>query len=87
MNNNAAFPITKEQAESILKIKNKLYPSLPEYYDTMYLDGYEPWQIIEANQKRFYGDYIERIEAYESSQKDSSEDYQLNIKSEVNTKK
>jgi hypothetical protein len=22
--------------------------NLPEYYDSMYLDGYEPWQIYEA---------------------------------------
>ncbi|MCI7741238.1 MAG: hypothetical protein MSO56_02875 [Clostridiales bacterium] len=21
---------------------------LPDYYDTMYLDGYKPWEIVEA---------------------------------------
>ena len=25
---------------------------LPEYYDTMYMDGYEPWEIMEAVHKR-----------------------------------
>ena len=25
---------------------------IPEYYDTMYMDGYEPWEIMEAAHKR-----------------------------------
>ena len=25
---------------------------IPEYYDTMYMDGYEPWEIMEAVHKR-----------------------------------
>ena len=25
---------------------------IPEYYDTMYMDGYEPWEILEAVHKR-----------------------------------
>lgn len=25
---------------------------IPEYYDSMYLDGYEPWEIMEAVHKR-----------------------------------
>ena len=25
---------------------------MPEYYDTMYMDGYEPWEIMEAVHKR-----------------------------------
>ena len=24
---------------------------IPEYYDTMYMDGYEPWEILEAVHK------------------------------------
>ena len=27
-------------------------PPIPEYYDTMYMDGYEPWEIMEAVHKR-----------------------------------
>ena len=25
---------------------------IPEYYDTMYMEGYEPWEIMEAVHKR-----------------------------------
>ena len=25
---------------------------IPEYYDTMYMDGYEPWEIMEAAHKK-----------------------------------
>ena len=25
---------------------------IPEYYDWMYLDGFEPWQIMVASRKR-----------------------------------
>ena len=25
---------------------------IPEYYDSMYMDGYEPWEIMEAVHKR-----------------------------------
>ena len=25
---------------------------IPEYYDTKYMDGYEPWEIMEAVHKR-----------------------------------
>ena len=25
---------------------------IPEYYDTMYMDGYEPWEIMEAVHKK-----------------------------------
>lgn len=25
--------------------------NIPEYYDTMYLDGFEPWQIMAAAHK------------------------------------
>ena len=34
--------------ENILRRKSPI----PEYYDTMYMDGYEPWEIMEAVHKR-----------------------------------
>jgi ribulose kinase len=34
--------------ENILRRKRPI----PEYYDTMYMDGYEPWEIMEAVHKR-----------------------------------
>lgn len=30
---------------------------LPDYYDTMYLDGFEPWQILEAAHRTLYKRY------------------------------
>lgn len=27
------------------KMRNK---RIPDYYDTMYMDGYQPWEILEA---------------------------------------
>ena len=27
---------------------------LPDYYDTLYLDGFEPWQILEAAHRTLY---------------------------------
>ena len=39
---------------------NEYHKSLPEYYDTMYLDGYTPEQIMEAHRrtmtKKYYAD-------------------------------
>ena len=34
--------------ENILRRKRPI----PEYYDTMYMDGYEPWEIMVAVHKR-----------------------------------
>lgn len=34
--------------ENILRRKRPI----PEYYDTMYMDGYEPWEIMDAVHKR-----------------------------------
>ena len=31
---------------------------LPDYYDTMYLDGFEPWQILEAAHRTLYKRYL-----------------------------
>ena len=39
---------------------NEYHKNLPEYYDTMYLDGYTPEQIMEAHRrtmtKKYYAD-------------------------------
>ena len=39
---------------------NEFHTNLPEYYDTMYLDGYTPEQIMEAHRrtmtKKYYAD-------------------------------
>lgn len=39
---------------------DEYYKNLPDYYDTMYLDGYTPEQIMEAHHrsmvKKYYAD-------------------------------
>lgn len=41
--------------------------NVPEYYDLMYLDGYKPWQIVEAARRSLLEKYAER-----SSQKEEA---------------
>lgn len=31
---------------------------IPEYYPTMYLDGYKPYQILQAAHRKIYSDYL-----------------------------
>lgn len=51
---------------------------IPEYYPTMYLDGYQPEQILHAAHRKVYQDYMERKEAAQIPT--------LNIKSVVKIK-
>ena len=36
---------------------------IPEYYDTMYLDGYTPYEILYATRKKMFCEYQEREKA------------------------
>ena len=36
---------------------------IPEYYDTMYLDGYTPYEILYATRKKMFREYQEREKA------------------------
>ena len=36
---------------------------VPDYYDWMYLDGYTPYQILQAKHKQMVNDYLAREEA------------------------
>ena len=38
---------------------------IPEYYDTMYLDGYTPYEILHATSRKMYNDYLARKEEAE----------------------
>ena len=38
--------------------------NLPDYYDTMYLDGFEPWQIYEAFHRTARNQINEQHENY-----------------------
>ncbi len=37
--------------------------AVPDYYPTMYLDGYEPWEILNAVHKTMYKQYQKRTAA------------------------
>lgn len=52
---------------------------LPDYYDTMYLDGFEPWQIMEAAHRTLYKRYM--------AQREQNDEYNININSEIKVKK
>ena len=35
---------------------------IPDYYPTMYLDGYTPYEILQATSRKMYNDHLERQE-------------------------
>ena len=41
-------------------VKSLLDKRLPDYYDTMYMDGYEPWEIMEAAHRTMMKRYMAR---------------------------
>lgn len=58
---------------------------IPEYYDTMYLDGYTPHQILHAVHRKMYREYQER-EAAKCREQEEKELYsipKINIKMNV----
>lgn len=86
MSNNPAFPMSREQAQWAIELSERYNPQIPYYYDTMFLDGFEPWEIFEAQHKTVMRDYIKRLDTYEASQRDPMDDVQIKIKSEVKVK-
>lgn len=54
--------------------------NLPEYYRDMYLDGFEPWQILEATHRSMR-------RCFQAAEVQPPEDYNINIKSEVKVRK
>lgn len=54
--------------------------NLPDYYDWMFLDGFEPWQILEAH-RRTTKKRIAKM------REQAPEDYNINIDSNVSVKK
>ena len=41
-----------------MKVLSDIYNDLPEYYDTMYLDGYSPEQILMSARKSMVEEHI-----------------------------
>ena len=59
---------------------------IPEYYDTMYLDGYTPYEILHATRKKMFREYQEREAAAQSAKEEAEKDASiptLNFKSVV----
>ena len=61
---------------------------IPDYYDGMYLDGYEPWQILHAAHKKMRKAYYARQEVAKAAGEEINVDDLFNIKiiSEVKIK-
>lgn len=61
---------------------------IPEYYDTMYLDGYTPYEILHATRKKMYKDYQAREEAKQRDREEQEREVVpvINIKSVVKIK-
>ena len=59
---------------------------IPEYYDTMYLDGYTPYEILHATRKKMYSEYQERQAAAQRAKEEAERDTiipTINFKSTV----
>lgn len=59
---------------------------IPEYYDTMYLDGYTPYEILHATRKKMFREYQEREAAAQRAKEEAEKDTSiptLNFKSVV----
>ena len=59
--------------------------NIPEYYDTMYQDGFTPNQIMTALRKKMLREYNER-EAEKQAQAEQNEVWNVKIASEVKIK-
>ncbi len=60
---------------------------IPEYYDGMHRDGFEPWEIWVANRKRMNRMVAAYYAAKEAKkQADTVDNYEIRIKSEVRVK-
>ena len=44
---------------------------IPEYYDTMYLDGYTPYEILYATRKKMHREYQEQEAAAQRVKEDA----------------
>ena len=55
---------------------------IPDYYPTMFLDGYEPWELLAAAHKKFLA-----AAAARTTPADPQDDYTVNVKSTVEVKK
>ena len=59
------------------KMRNK---QIPEYYDGMYLDGYKPYEILEAVSHSIYKRYREAQEADTPTDEPMKVHFQVEVK-------
>lgn len=64
--------------------RNPYRRELPEYTNTMFMEGYEPWEILAAAHKKIFAT---AAKAAETPAPQPPEDYNINITSEVKVKK
>ena len=65
-----------------MSLMNHYFRDVPEYYDTMYMDGYTPEQIMHAAHKKMQRMYEER-EAAKRVEAEANEIPNVKIISEV----
>ncbi len=56
-----------------------LYRKVPDYYPTMYLDGYNPYEITQAVHKNILKNYL-------SQEDNKMDDWTVHVKSEVHVR-
>ena len=57
---------------------------IPDYYPTMFLDGYKPWEIMAAAHKKMIAAAVAKRQTEAQPQ---AEDYNINIKTETKVTK
>ena len=65
-------------------IKNRFQDKIPEYYPTMYLDGYAPYQILTAAHKKLQKEYEKENKPMEQEKEDKP--IEIHITCEVKKK-
>lgn len=65
-----------------MSLMNHYFRDVPEYYDTMYMDGYSPEQIMYAARKKIMREYEER-KAAQRAEAEANEISNVKIISEV----
>ncbi|MBR0341844.1 MAG: hypothetical protein IJH64_06295 [Oscillospiraceae bacterium] len=64
------------------KMRNK---KIPDYYDGMYLDGYKPYEILEAAHNSIIKQYTERQQ--EAEAEPTPDEPPMNVRFQVEVKK
>ena len=65
-----------------MSLIDQYFRDVPEYYDTMYMDGYTPEQILHAAHKKMMREYEER-KAAQRAEEEANEIPNVKIISEV----